>query len=224
MKISEYPSGSPATGNDILPVVRSGVNLRITVGDIAALIPAGEQGPQGPQGIQGVPGNDGADGADGAQGIQGPPGNTGPEGPEGPQGIQGPPGAAGLGYAIPVQALTSSPADGATVFIGCAPRAPGVIGQHKIPIVKAGTITRAAVAVFSGTAGSNEAWSLYVRLNNTTDHLITTLSVSAGERLFVNEALSIPVVAGDYFSIKSVQPTWATNPLTTTYGGYVYVE
>jgi len=133
-------------------------------------------------------------------------------------------GGGGLGYAIAIQALTSSPADGATAFIGSAPRAPGAVGLHKIPIVKAGTITAAAVAVYSGTAGSNEAWSLYIRLNNTTDYLIATLSVATSERLFTNTNLSIAVVAGDYFSIKSVQPTWGTNPLTTTYGGHVYVE
>jgi hypothetical protein len=33
-----------------------------------------------------------------------------------------------------------------------------------------------------------------------------------------------PVTVGDYVEIKSVQPTWATNPLTTTYGGYLYIE
>lgn len=201
--------------------------------------PAGPEGPEGPagppgaDGAAGAPGNTGPQGPEGPQGIQGVPGNTGPagadgapgpQGDQGPQGIQGPAGPAGAGYTIPVQALTSSPGDGATVFIGCAPRAPGAVGLHKIPIAKAGTITRAVVAVYSGTAGSNEAWSLYVRLNNTTDHLIATLSVSTNERLFVNLALSIAVVAGDFFSIKSVQPTWGTNPLTTTYGGYVLVE
>jgi hypothetical protein len=130
----------------------------------------------------------------------------------------------GLGYTIPVQALASSPADGATTFIGAAPRVPGAVGLHKIPIVKAGTITAAAIAVYSGTAGTAEAWTLSVRLNNTTDFAIASVGVSANERLFTNPALSIPVVAGDFVSIKSVQPTWVTNPLTTTFGGYVYVQ
>ena len=89
---------------------------------------------------------------------------------------------------------------------------------------KSGTIKIAEVYCYSGTAGTAEAWSLYVRLNNTTDTLIATLSVSASERVFSNAVLSIPVVAGNYFEIKSIQPTWATNPLTTIYGGYVYVE
>jgi hypothetical protein len=32
------------------------------------------------------------------------------------------------------------------------------------------------------------------------------------------------MAAGEYFEIKGVQPTWTTNPATTIYGGYVYLE
>lgn len=133
-------------------------------------------------------------------------------------------GGGGLGYTINVQALTSSPADGATVYFGQQPRAPGAVGLSKVYIRKSGTIKIVNILCQSGTAGTAEAWSLYVRINNTTDYLIATLSLSAVERVFTNSSLSIAVVAGDYFEIKSVQPTWATNPLTTIYGGYVYIE
>jgi collagen type VII alpha len=133
-------------------------------------------------------------------------------------------GGGGLGYTLSVQALTSSPADAATVYFGQQPRAPGAVGLSKVYIRKAGTITMANILVQSGTAGTNEAWSLYIRKNNTTDYLIETVSAATAERVFDNSALSISVVAGDYFEIKSIQPTWATNPLTTIYGGYVYIE
>lgn len=133
-------------------------------------------------------------------------------------------GGSGLGYTLSVQALTSSPGDGATVYFGQQPRAPGAVGLSKAYIRKAGTIKIANILCQSGTAGTAEAWSLYIRINNTTDYLIATLSISAAERVFANSSLSIAVVAGDYFEIKSVQPSWATNPLTTIYGGYVYIE
>jgi hypothetical protein len=58
-----------------------------------------------------------------------------------------------------------------------------------------------------------------VKVKNT-----VTLSVSASERVFSNAALNIAVAAGDYIEIKGVQPTWATNPATTIYGGYIYIE
>ena len=129
------------------------------------------------------------------------------------------------GYSLSVQALTSSPTDAQTVYIGQLPKAPQTTAAiSKIYIPKTGTITRAQMYVYSGTAGTNEAWSLYVRLNNTTDTLIQTVSAATNERVFSNTGLSIAVTAGDYIEIKGVQPTWATNPATTIYGGYVWIE
>lgn len=134
-------------------------------------------------------------------------------------------GSGGPGYVINVQALTSSPVDAQTVYFGMLPKAPVTTANiSRCYIPKAGTIKVARVWCYSGTAGTNQAWSLYIRKNNTTDYLIATLSLATSERDFSNMALDIPVVAGDYFEIKGVQPTWTTNPLTTIYGGYVYIE
>lgn len=129
-----------------------------------------------------------------------------------------------MSYAINVQALTSSPADGATVYFGTLPKAPvSAAATSRVFIRRAGIITAAEIYCFSGTAGTAESWSLFLRLNNTTDTLIAAVATSASERLFTNSQLAIPVVPGDYFEIKSVNPTWATNPLTTIFGGYVMV-
>jgi hypothetical protein len=130
-----------------------------------------------------------------------------------------------LGYTLSVQALTSSPVDAQTIYFGNLPKAPVTTANiSKVYIPKAGTIKRAEIYCYSGTAGTNQAWSGYIRLNNTTDTLISTLSVATSERVFSNSALSIAVVAGDYFEIKFINPTWATNPLTTIFGGYIYIE
>lgn len=193
--------------------------------------PKGDTGNTGLQGIQGIPGEQGEEGPQGIQGFTGNTGQTGEQGPQGDQGIQGIPGPAGadgisgLGYTLSVQALTSSPVDAKTVYFGQLPKAPvTAAATSKVHIRKAGTIKMANVYCFSGTAGTAEAWSLYIRKNNTTDTLVATVSAAATERVFTNSALSIPVVAGDYIEMKSVQPTWVTNPLTTIWGGYLYVE
>jgi hypothetical protein len=129
------------------------------------------------------------------------------------------------GYAINVQALTSSPADTTAFYFGTKPAAiTTTAGQNKIYIRKPGTLKIAEIYTYAGTAGTNEAVSMYVRVNNTTDYLISTLSVSANERIFTNSALSIPLAAGDYVEIKCVPPAWATNPLTFICGGYIYIE
>jgi len=130
-----------------------------------------------------------------------------------------------IGYAISVQALTSSPTDSQTVYFGMLPKAPITTANiSKCYVRAAGTIKRAEIYCYSGTAGTAEAWSLYIRKNNSADTLIATVSAAASERVFTNAALNISMAAGDYFEIKSVNPLWATNPLTCIFGGYVYVE
>ena len=129
------------------------------------------------------------------------------------------------GYSINVQALTSSPADGQTVYFGMLPKAPTTTANiSKVYVRQAGTITAAEIYCYSGTAGTNESWSLYIRVNNSTDYLIQTVSAATNERVFSNSSLSISLNANDYFEIKSVQPTWATNPLTCIYGGHIRIN
>jgi hypothetical protein len=129
------------------------------------------------------------------------------------------------GYTLSVQALTSSPADGQTIYFGNLPKAPVTTANiSKVYIPRAGVIKRAEIYCYSGTAGTNESWSGYIRLNNTTDTLIQTRAVNTNERVFTNSSLAISVVANDYIEIKFINPTWATNPLTTIFGGYIYIE
>lgn len=217
-------------------------------GDTGDTGPQGQQGTQGNPGVKGDTGNtgpagaDGADGEDGAQGIQGiqgiqgvkgDTGDTGPQGQQGIQGIQGPQGdqgiqgipGSGTGVAINVQALTSSPTDAQTVYFGTLPKAPITTANVSKVYTPAGTIKRAEIYCYSGTAGTGEAWSLYIRKNNSADTLIATLSVAASERRFTNSTLSIAMNGTtDYVEIKSVNPTWSTNPLTVIWGGWIYLE
>lgn len=129
------------------------------------------------------------------------------------------------GYTLSVQALTSSPADGATIYFGQLPKAPvTAAATSKVFIRKSGTIKAANIYCFSGTAGTNEVWVAHIRLNNTTDTQIASVSLATGERVWSNTGLSIAVVAGDYIEIKFVNPTWSVNPLTCILGGYIYIE
>ncbi|MCX6822653.1 MAG: hypothetical protein NTX91_01465 [candidate division SR1 bacterium] len=132
----------------------------------------------------------------------------------------------GLGYTLDVMSIVASTlTDGQTLYIGQLPLAPTTtVGIRKVYIRHGGTIKMANIYSYAGTAGTNEAWSGFIRLNNTTDYLIQTLNVSATERVRSNTGMNIPVVAGDYIEIKLVAPTRATNPATATFGGYLYIE
>lgn len=129
-----------------------------------------------------------------------------------------------FGYTLNLQHLTTNPADGATVFFGNMPATPTTTGgQRKVYVPTAGRIVACEIYGFAVTAGSNEAWPMAIRLNNTTDTTVATVTLATNERRWTNFALSISVIVGDFFEIKSVQPTWGTNPATVIMGGWVYI-
>lgn len=121
---------------------------------------------------------------------------------------------------INVQALVSNTADATDYYFGQLPKALQISADiSKVYFRNAGIITGANIYAVSGTAGSNENWTLAIRHNNTTDHNIATVALAASERVWNNQSMSITVAAGDYIEIHSLQQTWATNPASTIFAG-----
>jgi len=120
----------------------------------------------------------------------------------------------------------TSPADATTYYFGnqFSNTPSGTALRRKVVIPRAGTIKRADI-IMIGTVGSAEPSTMSLRLNNTTDTTLSSaidLSVNPLEVLGV--ALNIPVVAGDFFEIKWVTPTWATNPAGVSITVQLFVE
>lgn len=115
-------------------------------------------------------------------------------------------------------------ADNATLYFGQNMAAPAAVSTRRVYFRRACRIIVANINMYSPVAGTNEALSLYIRLNNTTDTLVSTLSVATNERIFVNTSLSIAIVSGDYIEMKLVCPVWATNPTGSIIGGYLTLE
>lgn len=128
------------------------------------------------------------------------------------------------GYNVLLTNYTAlSPADATTYYTGFGSMTT-TAAARRIYIPKSGTI-KAVYGFVVCTAGSNEAVSLYVRLNNTTDTTITTtLDLSSNTVAFNATGLSTAVVAGDYIELKMVCPTWATNPTGVNFAVQVYIE
>lgn len=135
-------------------------------------------------------------------------------------------GSGGLGYAIQFNCINqATTTDGQTVYWGSKNLAQQTTTTiHRIYIPKAGTIKVCYIHVHAGTAGTAENWSMNIRLNNTTDYLVQTLGLANANRVWSNASLTIAVVAGDYFEIKEVEPTWVTNPANIRRSGIVYIE
>lgn len=116
--------------------------------------------------------------------------------------------------------------DAQSIYFGQVIVAPQAITTQRRSVYfnRSCTIVSCRVGIVSTVAGTAENWSLYIRVNNTTDYLVATVGVSANLRQFTNNALSISIVAGDFIEMKLVNPTWATNPTASSIGGYLTLE
>ena len=132
------------------------------------------------------------------------------------------------GYSIIAQSTTvATIPDATTYYMGILSGTgfSGVAANRKIYIPKAGTITRVDIHQLFGTAGSNEASTMYIRLNDTTDTTITTaIDASTASLQYNVTGLSIAVVEGDWITLKWVTPTWATNPINLFIAAQIWVE
>jgi len=120
-------------------------------------------------------------------------------------------------YTLEANIQQASPADNETFYFGTPfNQDPSELNQdgNRIDIPFTGTITGATIGTaIRGTIGSNENNSFYIRVNNTTDNLISsTYKFDSYNKQQNISNLSIAVTAGDYIEIKWVNPTYATNP------------
>lgn len=115
---------------------------------------------------------------------------------------------------LSLKGLNFSPADGQNYhFVDSeAPNINATIYRFYCPsdlIIK-----KAYVSFFVFTTpASTETSSIYIRVDNTTDTLISNAVQPSSTNTFVsNTSLNLSVSAGSYFNIKWTTPTWATNP------------
>lgn len=131
-----------------------------------------------------------------------------------------------VGYTLFANAPTLNPADATTYYWG-APftvTTGTVANSRRVYVPRSGTI-KSIYLSGTVTTGSNESVSFYLRLNNTTDTTISTaVDMSASPFTANITGLSVSVVAGDYFEIKEITPTWVTNPTARLCTVIVYIE
>lgn len=128
------------------------------------------------------------------------------------------------GFSLTVNGGAFSPVDAATYYYGSfytlSPLTGfGATAKRIIPLNSCTLISATIHIVNSTTDGSNESATFYVRKNDTTD---TTLSnavkydSTANGNVYTITGLNITFNGTtDYFVIKSVMPTWATNPVNS---------
>lgn len=128
------------------------------------------------------------------------------------------------GYTLIGGTSGTSPADSTTYFFGGV-QSQGLLAAEntttKIPVPKTGTIKSVQLS-FLGN-GSNEASTMLLRLNATTDYTISS-TTDMSSSLVANYGLNIAVTQGDTFCFKWTTPAWVTNPANLRFHIVVYIE
>lgn len=98
-------------------------------------------------------------------------------------------------------------------------------GTRRFTIPRTCVITSLYGTFYQMTTGTNEAASLYIRVNNTTDYLVANnLDHSQSYTQITNTSLNIPMNAGDYFEVKWVTPAWTSKPTNITPGFRIGID
>lgn len=123
------------------------------------------------------------------------------------------------------RSTSTTPADNTTYYSGFFTSSTTANAQP-ITIPVTGTIKKIHFNIVNtGTLGSSTTSSVYLRLNDTTDTLISSaVTTSQVEKTFINSSLSIAVNAGDTFEIKWITPNWPTNPGALTFNSLIFIE
>lgn len=121
-----------------------------------------------------------------------------------------------------------NPADGLTYYIGSSQSmaaAPSTTAaRRRVYVGSARRIVGIDIQAFTTVTGSGETVTVSVRVNNTTDTLIGTMTWNPGANSYAilnNQGMDISLNADDYWEIKIVCPTWTTNPTGVTIQGAV---
>lgn len=131
------------------------------------------------------------------------------------------------GYALQTTMQASAVLDATTYYQGSTVLPLGTLAnRNRVYIPKSGRVTSIYFfTTVASTLGSAQQSTVYFRLNDTTDTVITsTHQDDAVFQVDINTGLSIPVVAGDFFEIKWVTPTWTTNPSAVRQTALVYIS
>ena len=110
----------------------------------------------------------------------------------------------------------TAPGDGVTAYLGALLQLSGASTIQSMMIPRACVIHRVdIIQIVLGTLGTTEPYSAWVRVNDSTDTLISNgLVADAVRNVTTNSAMNLALAEGDSIQIKLTNPTWSTNPTT----------
>lgn len=133
----------------------------------------------------------------------------------------------GLGYTIPISTIASGNPAGSTSYYFGADSIVGISTTYAnafLKVPKSGILRAAFLKARITGNGSAELVPHYVRINDTTDVLFSSVAYNAAEVDAYGTGLSQAVATGDTIVIKIATPAWGTPPTTVRWEGWIYIE
>jgi hypothetical protein len=122
-------------------------------------------------------------------------------------------------YSLIGGATNTNPSDSTIYYIGGHPATTMLTSASNcvaLSIPVSGTITAASVYAV-GSAGTNEAVTLEIRVNDTTSYNITSSgdfsTIGAVGAIYSNTSMSAAVSVNDWIHLRIITPAWVTNPV-----------
>lgn len=131
-----------------------------------------------------------------------------------------------LAYALQMHSKSFDPAISTSYFIGdLFSDVPAALsGTTRLYIPKACTVKAVYVTFINATPGSNEPSTIVLRLNDTSNTLISATVDNSGAQQLKNITMNLAVIAGDFIEIKWTTPAWGTPPLGVVVKAVVYLS
>lgn len=118
-----------------------------------------------------------------------------------------------------------SPADATNYYVGAISQITGTTADiNRIYIPKSGIVKAVYVYFHNGSAASNEASTVYLKINSTILVNLGSIQNNSTSAFVGNTSLSTSVSQGDYIEIKWTTPNWTTNPANVSISYVVYIE
>jgi hypothetical protein len=95
-------------------------------------------------------------------------------------------------------------------------------GDRRVYIPQSGTIKSCYIYLRTTSVTNGENWTISIRLNNSSNTTIATVSTASNQRLYSNNSLNISVSQGDYIEIIMTTP--ATAPAATFAYGSIFIQ
>ena len=131
-------------------------------------------------------------------------------------------------FVLQFTSATFSPADGTTYYFSSFGTINSTVNLRTLVVPINCILVGYTISTSNAGTCTQETVGVYFRLNNTTDVLLSNAVTFSNTALVTNNFyamnLNTNLTVGDFYELKTVSPTWVTNPTSVSYSIQLYFK